>query len=154
MSHNTDCTRRQAIAVGATGVVGALAGCSSVVGESTEEPANQADPSPEIIEISSEIGNFRKTDERARTLILVKNNGRLGEFRLIIEAIGEHVVLEDAEQLFSLEEGQEFQTRFDLFTHTGARDVRVFIEATEHPENFDEVVLNEQDTPEKIDFTG
>lgn len=154
MSHTHEYTRRKAIAAGTCGLVGALAGCSSVMGDSTEEPADDPDPNPEIVEVMSEIGNFRQTDERARTLILVKNTGRLGEFRLTIDAVGEAVVLEDAEQLFSLDAEQEYQTRFDLFTHTGAQDMRIFIEATNFPENFHEVVVNEEETPEKIDFTG
>ena len=154
MNHNARYTRRKAIAVGTCGLIGSLAGCSSVLGQSAEEPADKPAPNPEIVEVSTEIGIFRQTDDRARTLILVKNNGQLGEFRLTIEAIGEHVVLEDAEQLFSLKEGQEFQTRFDLFTHTGAKDLRVFIESTSNPENYDEVILNEEETPDKIDFTG
>lgn len=154
MSHSNEYTRRKAIAAGTCGLVGALAGCSSAVGDTTEKPEDDPDPNPEIAEVVSEIGNFRQTDDRARTLILVKNTGRLGEFRLTIEATGEAVVLEDAEQLFSLDTEQEYQTRFDLFTHTGAQDIRVFIEATNFPENFDEVTINEQETPDKIDFTG
>ena len=154
MSQPNEFTRRKTIAAGASGLVGALAGCSSAASDTTENPENGPDPNPEIIEIVSEIGNFRQTDDRARTLILVKNTGRLGEFRLTIEATGETVALEDAEQLFSLDAEQEYQTRFDLFTHTGAQDIRVFIEATNFPENFDEEILNEQETPDKIDFTG
>lgn len=154
MSQKTEYTRRKAVAAGACGLVGAFAGCASVTGDSAEQPADEPDPNPEIVEVVSEIGNFRKTDERARTLILVKNTGRLGEFRLTIEAVGESVVLEDAEQLFSLDAEQEYQTRFDLFTHTGAKDVRIFIEATNFPENFAEMVINEQETPDKIDFSG
>lgn len=154
MSHPNEYTRRKAVAAGTCGLVGALAGCSSVMGDTSEEPADTPDPNPKIVEVVSEIGNFRQTDDRARTLILVKNTGRLGEFRLTIGAIGEAVTLEDAEQVFSLDAEQEFQTRFDLFTHTGAQDMRVFIEATNYPEKFDEVVINEQKTPDKIDFTS
>jgi len=154
MSHKTEYTRRKAVSAGAIGLVGTLAGCTSVTGDSTGKPADEPDPNPEIVEIVSEIGNFRQTDDRARTLILVKNTGRLGEFRLTIEALGESVVLEDADQLFSLDTDQEYQTRFDLFTHTGAKDIRIFIEATNFPENFAEAVVNEQETPDKIDFSG
>ncbi|MFD1643365.1 hypothetical protein [Halohasta litorea] len=154
MSHKTEYTRRKAVAAGACGLVGAIAGCASVTGDSGEESVDGPNPNPEIVEVVSEIGNFRNTDDRARTLILVKNTGRLGEFRLTIEALGESVALEEAEQIFSLDAGQEYQTRFDIFTHTGATDIRIFIEATNFPENFAETVINEQETPDKIDFSG
>lgn len=145
--------RRTVLATAVSGFAATFAGCSAVLGDEEEEEESETPPDPEIVEVVADVGNFRQIDDYSTTYILIRNNGGLGELKLSIEAIGEHVPIEEDEQLFSLRAGQELQTRFELFTHEGAQELKIEIEPTAVPENRDEFVVNEEETPDRIDYT-
>jgi len=159
------------MAMTAAGIATSLSGCSAVRsrvpdsvgsrlpdsimggGNTTDTAEPEPQPDPEILEVTAEVGNFRQTQKASTTYILLRNNGRISEFRLTIKAQGQVAVYDEGEQVFSLEEDQELQTRFELFTHEGAEDLDIRFESTENPENYDAITINEETTPDKIDFT-
>lgn len=145
--------RRTVLAVAGTGLIGGLSGCTAVLGNDSGEEETSTPPNPVIEDVTAEVQNFRQTQEHSTTYILLRNGGGLGELKLTIEAKGEVAVYDDGEQLFSLEEGQELQTRFELFTHEGAQELNIRIEATAAPENYDTYTITE-DKPDDIDYSA
>lgn len=147
--------RRTVLAAASTGVIGSLAGCSTILGDdSGSDNGSEAPPDPTIKDVTAEVQNFRQTQDYSTTYILIKNNGGLGELKLTIKARGEAAIYAEDEQVFSLEAGQELQTRFDLFTHEGAEKLEIDIHATAKPENSDSYVVSEEKNPDDIDFSA
>lgn len=143
--------RRNVLAMGATMGATALAGCSSVIGGGDDTVENP--PDPEISEVSSDVENFRQTDDLSTTLFLIENNGGEGELRLEGQAVGDVAIYDDDEQKFSLKEDQSIQARFEFFTHEGAQEIQIRIEATADPTNYyDERTISEDETPDLIDY--
>lgn len=150
----TKLRRRTVLGLAGTGVVTSLAGCSTVLGDDSSDIEEAGPPDPEITNVTAEVQNFRQTQEHSTTYIHLTNNGGLGELRLTIEAQGAAAIYDDGEQIFSLEAGQELQTRFELFTHEGAEELDIRIEATAKPDqNFDTYTISE-DNPDDIDFSA
>jgi len=145
---------------GATAAVVSTAGCTQTIAQFAGDEDDSADedgdsrPDPEIVDATSGVQNFRQTDDSSRTLVIVRNNGGLGEFELTIQAIGNSAPLAEESEIFSLDEGQEFQAGFDLFTHQGARTIRLIFESTEYDDKTDTFDITEEETPENIDFSG
>jgi len=150
----TELRRRTVLGLAGTSAVTSLAGCSTVLGDTGSDSEEAGPPDPEITNVTAEVQNFRQTQEHSTTFIHLTNNGGLGELRLTIEAQGTAAIYDEGEQVFSLEAGQELQTRFELFTHEGAEELDIRIEATAKPDkNFDTYTISE-DNPDDIDFSA
>ncbi|QLH82167.1 hypothetical protein [Halosimplex pelagicum] len=146
--------RRTVLAAAGTGLVGSLSGCSTILGDDSSGSDSSPPPDPTIEEVTAEVQNFRQTQEHSTTYILLANNGGLGELKLTIKAKGEAAIYTEDKQVFSLEAGQELQTRFELFTHEGAKELVVEIQATAKPENSDTYIVSEEKTPDDIDYSA
>jgi hypothetical protein len=146
--------RRAVLGLAGTGLITSLAGCSTILGQDNSDGESEGPPNPEITNVTAEVQNFRQTDEHSTTYIHLVNNGGLGELRLTIKAKGVAAIYDEGEQVFSLRAGQELQTRFELFTHEGAEELEVRIEATANPEEFYDTYTVTEDNPEDIDFSA
>lgn len=146
--------RRTVLGIAGTGTLASLAGCSTILGDDGSSKESQKAPDPEITNVTAEVQNFRQTQDHSTTYIHLVNNGGLGELKLTIKAKGIAAVFDEGKQVFSLEAGQELQTRFELFTHEGADELEIRVEATKKPkENFDTYTVTE-DNPDDIDFSA
>lgn len=144
--------RRTVLGLAGTGLLTSLAGCSTILGDDSGGGESDSPPDPEIVDVTAEVTNFRQTQDYSTTYILLQNNGGLGELKLTIKAKGDAAVFDDGEQVFSLEAGQELQTRFELFTHEGAKELEIRIESTAEPDNYDTYSVTE-DNPDDIDYS-
>lgn len=153
MNRATKLSRRKVLTVAATGLTTALAGCSSVLLSEEDQPA-QEPPDPEIVTATAEVGNFRQTQSQSKTLILLKNNGGLAEFNVTVRARGEVAVYTEASNVFSLENGQEYQMGFNLFTHEGAEKIEIEVKPTNYPNRTITHVISEKETPNQVGYQG
>lgn len=144
--------RRTVLGIAGTGLLASLAGCSTILGDDSGGEETESPPDPEIVDVTAEVTNFRQTQDYSTTYILLKNNGGLGELKLTIKARGDAAIFDDDEQVFSLEAGQELQTRFELFTHEGAKELEIDVQSTKKPENQDSYSVTE-DNPDDIDYS-
>jgi len=138
--------RRTVLGIVGTGALSSLAGCSTILGENGGGNNTEALPDPEIVNVTAEVTNFRQTQDYSTTYILLQNNGGLGELKLTIKARGDAAIFDEDEQVFSLEADQELQTRFELFTHEGAKELEISINSTEKPDNQDTYTVTQDDT--------
>mgnify|MGYP006299378413 CR=1 FL=1 len=141
----SEINRRAVLGIVGTGALSSLAGCSTILGESNDGNNTEKLPKPEIVDVTAEVTNFRQNQEHSTTYILLQNNGGLGELKLTIKAKGDAAIYDDGEQVFSLEAGQEFPTRFELFTHEGAKELEINVHSTEEPDNRDTYTVTEDD---------
>lgn len=153
MSRVEKLSRRKVLTVATTGLATTLAGCSSVLLSEEDKPAEEP-PDPEIVTATAEVGNFRQTQSQSKTLILLKNNGGLGEFNVTVRARGDIAVYTQASNVFSLKNEQEYQMGFNLFTHEGAKEVEIEVKPTNYPDRTITHVISEEGTPDQIDYEG
>jgi hypothetical protein len=153
MSRAEKLSRRKVLTVAATGLTTVLAGCSSVLLSEEDQPAKEP-PDPEIVTATADVGNFRQTQSQSKTLILLKNNGGLGEFNVTVRARGEVAVYTEASNVFSLENEQEYQMGFNLFTHEGAEEIEIEVKPTNYPNRKITHVISEEDTPDQVNYEG
>lgn len=153
MSRAEKLSRRKVLTVSATGLMAAMAGCSSALLSEEDQPAEEP-PDPEIITATAEVGNFRQTQSQSKTLLLVKNNGGLGEFNVTVRARGSIAVYTEASNEFSLKNEQEYQMGFNLFTHEGAEEIEIEVKPTNYPNRTITHVISEEDTPDQVNYEG
>lgn len=146
--------RRAVLGLAGTGMAASLAGCSTILGQNSGDGESEGPPNPEITNVTAEVQNFRQTEDYSTTYIHLVNNGGLGELRLTIKAKGTAAIYDEDEQVFSLEAGQELQTRFELFTHEGAEELEIRVEATAKPEEFHDTYTITESNPDDIDFSA
>lgn len=153
MSRAEKLSRRKVLTVAATGLTTALAGCSSALLSEEDQPTEEP-PDPEIVTATADVGNFRQTQSQSKTLILVKNNGGLAEFNVTVRARGEVAVYTEASNVFSLENEQEYQMGFNLFTHEGAEKIEIEVKPTNYPNRTITHVISEKNTPDQVNYEG
>ena len=155
MNRGEGTSRRKVLTVTGTGLLVALAGCSTITGSKGEAKTEEPNPpKPVIVEASAEIENFRQTESKSKTLFILQNKGGLAEFKATVQAKGEVAIFAEDSELFSLQKGQEYQLGFDLFTHSGAEEMKIIVEPTDYPELTVTHSITEEGTPNEIDYEG
>lgn len=146
-------SRRRALSLASAGALASLSGCSTLLGEDNSEEDAESLPKPKIVDVTTEVQNFRQTRDYSTTYILLENNGSLGELKLTIKAKGQAAIYDDGEQVFSLKPDQQLQTRFELFTHEGADEIEIRVEATVNPDEYHDTYTVTEDDPDDIDYS-
>lgn len=148
-------SRRKVLTVAGTGLLGALAGCSTISGSKGQAKTEESNPpKPVIVEASAEIENFRQTQSKSKTLFILQNKGGIAEFKATIQAKGEVAIFAQDSEVFSLKKDQKYQLGFDLFTHSGAEEMKIIVEPTNYPELTITHSITEEGTPDEIDYEG